>query len=131
MRRLDGITDSMDMVTVKDRKAWRATVHGSQRVGHDLAAEQQQGGDRGHQVCRWGQNLMGAKSEGWRKPSRWHDGVLLPGKLVCFCREKPRTIEMANITAALTPPTIAHFQHPFLLAMMTLWGEYPLKGSVS
>ena len=28
MRRLDGITDSTDMVVVKDRKAWRATVHG-------------------------------------------------------------------------------------------------------
>ena len=74
---------------------------------------------------------MGAKSEGWRKPSRWHDWVLLPGKIVSFCSEKPRTIAMANTTAALTPPTIAHFQHPFLLAMMTLWGEYPLKGCVS
>ena len=28
MRRLDGITGSMDMVMVKDRKAWRATFHG-------------------------------------------------------------------------------------------------------
>ena len=28
MRWLDGITNSMDMVMVKDRKAWRATVHG-------------------------------------------------------------------------------------------------------
>ena len=26
-----------------DRGAWRATVHGDARVGHDLATEQQQG----------------------------------------------------------------------------------------
>ena len=27
---------------VKDREAWSASVHGSQRVGHDSATEQQQ-----------------------------------------------------------------------------------------
>ena len=28
--------------TVKDGGAWHATVHGLQRIGHDLATEQQQ-----------------------------------------------------------------------------------------
>ena len=46
MRRLDGITDSMDMnmsklqETLKDREPGVLQFMGSHRVGHDLAAEQ-------------------------------------------------------------------------------------------
>ena len=47
MRWLDNITDSMDVnlsklwTTAEGRGAWCPTVHGSQRVGHDLVTEQQ------------------------------------------------------------------------------------------
>ena len=30
-------------------------------------------GRGGHQGCQWGQKLLGARSEGWGKPTRWHD----------------------------------------------------------
>ena len=54
MRWLDRLTHSMDMnlsklqEVVKDRGAWCATVHGSQRVRHDWVTEQQQHLCEGH-----------------------------------------------------------------------------------
>ena len=42
---MDGIIDTMDISLsrlweiVKNREAWHAAVHGSQRVGHDLVTE--------------------------------------------------------------------------------------------
>ena len=45
---MNDITDSMDMSLsklreiVKNREAWHAEVHESQRISHDLATEQQQ-----------------------------------------------------------------------------------------
>ena len=44
---MDGIIDSMDMSLKKlweiekDREAWPTSVHGAQRVRHDLVVEQQ------------------------------------------------------------------------------------------
>ena len=47
MKQLESIADSMDMSlsklweVVKDREAWSAAVHGSQRVRLDLVTKQQ------------------------------------------------------------------------------------------
>ena len=54
---MDGITNSMDMnlselqEIVKDREALHAASMGSQRVGHNLATEQQQAGHPSSDNC--------------------------------------------------------------------------------
>ena len=53
MRWLDGITDSMDMneSTLGDSEGQGSLVCWSNRVGHDLATEQQQEPSTQHKVC--------------------------------------------------------------------------------
>ena len=91
MRWLDGITDSIDMSLselreiLKDRKAWRATVHGDaersdmteqqiKRVQLNLFTKQKQG-HRGRKqtsgywgVVRWGQDTLEVGTDVHRPP---------------------------------------------------------------
>ena len=59
MRRLDGITDSVDInlsklqEIVKVREAWRLQSMGSKRVGNNLATEQQQQITKTQSSCPW------------------------------------------------------------------------------
>ena len=95
MRGLNGIIDSKDMSLselweiVKGREAWRAAVHGSQRVGHGWASERQQpewrqqscwGGERG--VSNTLKTTKSPyRSPGWDqgesdRPRAWSDGEI-------------------------------------------------------
>lgn len=59
MRRLDGVTDSVDvnlsrlLETVAERGAQELQATGSQRVGHDLPTEQQQQQNGASLVGQW------------------------------------------------------------------------------
>ena len=78
-------------------------------MGRRAGASRAVGGDRA--LC--GERVRGGET------ARWHGWGLLPGRTVRFCSEKTTIIAMANTRTALTPPTMAHFQHPLLFAMMT------------
>ena len=87
MRWLDGITDKMDtnlgklQGMVRDREAWRAAIHGAQRVGHNWETEQ-------HDTlifltCHWDQRQWIPSSESMVQT--W--GLWREGKTHCkYCR---------------------------------------------
>ena len=126
MRWLDRIIASKDMTftklweRVKDRGLVCCSPWGHKASETTQRLESSNNGEegRGRRAVGGDRALCGERVR-VGETARWRGWGLLPGRMVRFCSEKTTIIAMANTRTALTPPTMAHFQHPLLFAMMT------------